>query len=205
MLLRLQLGDCEKHFDRILKKPFGLRSTRYEMEGLLSRTWQAWCFFCRNVCIRSALGCTTASGGVHPASVLPVTSTRASHVAFRGANGLAPQPLVENNILRKEPTWGDVSKITKIIDALNPGNRLMLKSHFAGGLSGPVHCQIVRNACAHTNPQTLNEVRSLAVSYNATGINHPIESVLWKEKGTGTHAYLIWLDEMKIIAEGVVK
>lgn len=178
---------------------------RHHLEGALSDAWQAYCSFVRNLCVRSSIGCTTASGVLHLPSVAPAHWSRVSYIAVRASRNHAVLPALTNTILRKEPTWGDSGKIVAIVSALQPGNRAILLGNLGGGLTGPKHCQIVRNACAHRNHQTKVEVEALSSAYIASRIAHPTDAMLWRDPTSSTFAFLNWLDDMKTIAEGATQ
>lgn len=205
-MLDSQLARSEEDFKVALgftsKKDKALR--RHHLEGALSDAWQAYCSFVRYVLIRSATGTVASSGAMLGPSVIPPTWERVSYIGGRAANGNNVQPGLTNNILRKEPTWGDSSKIVDIVNALAPANGITLKANFAGGLTGPKHCQIVRNACAHKNTQTSGEVRAIASQYLVSAFKEPIDAMLWKVPPTNEYAFLSWIDDMKAIAAGVV-
>jgi hypothetical protein len=205
-MLECQLARCEQDFHIALrftdKRDKSVR--RHHLEGALSDAWQSYCGFVRYVLIRSSLGTVTSAGTMLAPSVTPTKWERVSHIGLRAANGNAAQPGVVNHILRKEPTWGDSSKIVNIVNALAPSNAATLKANFAGGLLGPKHCQIVRNACAHKNTQTSAEVSGLASQYIASPIRDPTDAMTWRVSGTQEFAFLAWIDDMKAIAGGVV-
>jgi hypothetical protein len=205
-MLSEQLLRCESAFKNALalNGPLDEVRRRHLLEGVLSDAWQYYCSFVRNLIIRSATGCNTSHGVVHLASIVPNCWQRASFVAIKSAKGVAIPAAGLNSLLRKEPTWGDSSKILLIVPALNPGNAMNLISHLASGLNGPKHCQIVRNACAHKNLQTKAEVQNLATTYIATSIKYPTDALTWREPGTQQYAFLSWLDDMRLIAEGAV-
>ena len=204
-LLESQLTRFERQFEQtVIGIPVERLARRYQLEGILSHLWQAWCSFSRNICISSATGCTTAGGIVCAASISPTTWERASYIAIRGAKGDRVKPGNINSLLRHEPTWGDASKIVDILNALNPQNKNTLKASLAGGLPGPMHCQIVRNACAHTNHQTKADVLALAVSYIPSPIVHPVDALTWRIPVTGDFAFLDWIDDMRTIADGAI-
>lgn len=204
-MLDSQLARCEEDFHIALqfvgKNEKSLR--RHHLEGALSDAWQAYCTFVRYVLIRSSVGSVTSSGTVLAASVVPAIWERVSHIGIRAAYGKSPQLGVVNSVLWKEPTWGDSTKIVDIVNALAPSNATSLKSNFAGGLIGPKHCQIVRNACAHKNTQTSTEVKNLASQYIASPLKEPTDAMTWKVAGTNEFAFLAWIDDMKAIAVGV--
>ena len=189
-MLESQLWRCENAFRSALvitgKSDRHLR--RHHLEGALSDAWQAYCTFVRNVCIRSSTGCRTANGVVHAPSIAPPHWKRVSYIAHRSSRNAPVQPAVVNGVMRREPTWGDSDKIIAIVSALQPGNAATLISHFAGGLTGPKHCQTVRNACAHKNHQTRAEVELLATSYVGSSILHPTDAMVWREPTTSMFA-----------------
>lgn len=205
-MLESQLSRCENAFiDALMIQHATERlKRRHHLEGTLSDAWQAYCNFVRQLAIRSSMGCTTTNGIVHAASIAPANWQRASYMAYRAANNAKVLPASVNNVMRKEPTWGDTNKIISIVSALNPGNATTLIGHLAGGLSGPKHCQTVRNACAHRNHQTRAEVEALAPSYIAARIRHPTDAMIWRDPVTNQFAFLSWVDDMRTIAEGAV-
>jgi hypothetical protein len=178
---------------------------RHKLEGALSDAWQAYCDFVRSVCISSATGCVTSSGTVTGPSINPPTWQRASHIAIRVSAKKAPHPTDVNQMKRLEPTWGDVTKIIDIVNALAPANASTLISYLGGSLYGPPHCQLVRNACAHKNDQNLQGVRALAVLYVARPISAPTDCLLWVDTVSGKPAFISWLEDMRAIAANAIK
>lgn len=205
-MLEIRLSRCEHAFKNALMINAGAHrhNRRHQLEGALSDAWQAYCSFVRQLLIRSCGGCTTAGGVMHAASIKPSGWKRASYIAIQASREKAVQVGRVNDILRREPTWGDASNIAKIVSSLNPGNSQTLISHLCGGLLGPKHCQVVRNACAHRNHQTKREVESLAAGYLAFRIKDPIDAMTWRESTTLDYAFLSWLDDMRTIAAGAV-
>lgn len=203
-MLRAQLGRAELGFREasLLRSPADRHRKRWILETVLSDSWQSYCNFVRHVCVQSCIGCTTPSGAV-TATAVPCTWARVSYVAIQAAKGGAVAAGKTNAILRKEPTWGDPTKITAIINILNPSNKAILISHLSGGLSGPKHCQTVRNASAHKNNQTKNEVLALAASYAAHPIIYPTDAMFWIDPTSGDLAFISWLEDMRAIAAGI--
>lgn len=171
------------------------------LEGLISNLWQHWSLFCRRVVFASALGCITRNGITISSCVNPQKWERVSYLAWRAKSNGSVQPLSINNDLKKEPTWGDVIKIQSIISALALNNRSHLDSCFGSITRGPAHLQIIRNATAHRNFQTFNDVKNLGVYYVARPIRHPAETVIWSEPKSKDYAFIVWVDEMRIIAD----
>lgn len=177
------------------------RSDLMFLEGLLSTVWQNWGMFSRGVVMASALGCTTRGGVVVSGVVLPLTRKRVSYVAMRASKGAVVHPGFENSVLRKEPTWGDVSMIQKVIQTIGPGNMGHLISAFGSVTRGPRHLQVVRNAAAHRNAETFAEVQSLRAFYTVKKIRHPSEVALWIDPGMRDYALLGWIAEMRLLAD----
>lgn len=205
-LLGLQLGRSEAQFKATLSMTAKtqVHQRRHQLEGVLSDAWQAYCAFVRQLCIFSATGCKTKGGAVHIASVAPASWQRVSYVAMRASQNSGVQPAVLNSLLRKEPTWGDAAKVVNIINALNPANAATLRAHLAGGLPGPKHCQVVRNACAHKNRETKGAVLALSASYLASPITYPTDALTWRDPASQEFAFVGWLDDMRAIAAGAV-
>jgi hypothetical protein len=202
-LLDVRLVRAERSFtDAITRTDKDARA--HQLEGALSEAWQAYCAFVREVCIESAIGATTSGGTVTVPSITPSSRERASYIAVRAAKKEVIKPGGTNTVLRFEPTWGDGTKIGLVVAALKPSNGGQLKAYLLGGLPGPKHCQVVRNATAHRNKQTLAEVIGLAPSYAATGIVHPTDALRWTTPTSGAFAFLSWLEDMRIIATGAV-
>ena len=205
-MLSLQLDRAEAQFRDTLAVVDAKNRTRrrHRLEGILSDTWQAYCGFVRQLCIRSSTGCTGKTGSTYAASIVPANWRRASYIAICAAKPCRPRAALENDLLWKEPTWGDSAKVIAIVRELNPGNAGVLTRFLAGGLTGPKHCQIVRNACAHRNHQNKAKVELLAPSYIATPIHAPTDALSWRDPTTNDFAFVSWLDDMRAIADGAV-
>jgi hypothetical protein len=205
-LLGLQLSRSEAQFRATLSITAKAQAhqRRHQLEGVLSDAWQAYCAFVRQLCIRSATGCKTKGGAIHNASVVPATWQRVSYLAMSAARRKPVQPAALNSLLWKEPTWGDTAKVVDIINTLNPANAATLRAFLGGGLLGPKHCQIVRNACAHKNLETKGAVLKLSTSYLASPITYPTDALTWRDPASMEFAFVGWLDDMRTIAAGAV-
>jgi hypothetical protein len=172
------------------------------LEGLSSATWQYWGNFCRSVVMDSALGTHTASGVAIP----PCAGTwqEVSHIAICAANKKKPILGQINNDLHREPTWGDPSKLGKVINSLELGNKTTLASSFGAESSIP-HLQTVRNAAAHRHVQNTEKVLSLSSYYLVSRLRHPVEALLWIEESSDNFAFLYWLEDMRILSELAVQ
>ena len=198
-----RLGSYEKIFSGWAVSPeFASNRERWVFqEGLVSAIWQSWNAFCRELVISSCLGCQTKTGSVLPGCVTPLKWERVSHLAVRAASSVPPKTGVLNSSLRREPTWGDLSTLMDVIKALGPPNQVILTQVFGGGLHGPEHLQIVRNAAAHLNNQTLGEVAALRPYYSATPLRHPTDATLWIEPTCNDYALIAWCDELRLLAD----
>lgn len=150
------------------------------LEGLLSRVWQAWCTFCRSCVVESCLGAKNGLGVVVPQHPSAISADYVSGAAIRAkSKGTPPIWGTSNSLLRKEPTWGDVDVLTTIIPLLNPANKTQLLAAFSSGSRSAKALQLIRNASAHHNPQTLSEVNSIRSRYVVFPIKHPIQALYW--------------------------
>lgn len=176
------------------------------VEGLISALWQCWNHFCRDVVIRSAVGCVTSEGQILAPSVLPPSWERVSYIAMQTKG--RGQPIADgrtNAVLRFEPTWGDVGILARLIPVVRPANRTQLLSAFGLGRK-VIHLQRVRNAAAHRNGETMNDVLALAHEYNLQRVpRHPAEAAFWIDVASQDYAIESWADEMRTIASVAVK
>lgn len=176
------------------------------LEGLISTLWQCWNHFCRDVVISSATGCTTAAGGVLAPSVIPPSWERVSYIAMQSKG--RGQPILvgrTNSVLRFEPTWGDVGVLANVISAARPANRSQLLSAFGLGQK-VIHLQRVRNASAHRNGETMNDVLAFAHAYNLQrSPRHPAEAAFWVDAALRDYAIEAWAGEMRTIAHVAVQ
>lgn len=169
------------------------------LDGLLSYTWQAWGRFCRDLVMHSCLGAVTKAGVAIPACVTPVTVQRVSYIAIRAKRGQS-DGTGSNSIWRYEPTWGDVTVLSRIVTLANPGNTAHLLTTFGAVTRGPMHLQRVRNACAHLNDQSFSNVQGIQVYYLAAPIRFPCEASFWLDPMTADFAFVTWLGEMRAVA-----
>lgn len=153
------------------------------LEGLLSRVWQAWCTFCRSCVIESCLGTTNGLGVVVPPQCALATSEDyVSGAAIRAkSKGVLPVWGQSNSLLRKEPTWGDADVLTTIIPLLDPANKAQLLAAFSSASQSAKALQLIRNASAHHNSQTMSEVNSIRSRYLVFPIKHPVQALYWVE------------------------
>lgn len=150
------------------------------LEGLLSRVWQAWGTFCRLCVFESCLGTTDGSGAPIPKHVLALSESHVSGAAVRArSKGAAQVWGATNLLLRNEPTWGDVDVLNKIIPLLDPANKNQLLAAFSSGSRSAKAIQLIRNASAHNNSQSMQEVHAIRSRYLTFPITHPIQALYW--------------------------
>lgn len=196
--LERRLLAIEKRIDTALATPTTVnRLDRWALQdGYLSQSWQAWCVFCRELILNSAQGVVTANnqptGSPHagrPPSELAWIGMKAS----RGDPVGVIRPIAA---MRHEPTWGDIGKFSQVVQAFNLTNEATVLSGVlsAGGIIR--HVQTIRNAAAHMNTETFNEVRALATFYVASPINTPGDAIFWIDPTTRDFVYRTWTARM---------
>jgi hypothetical protein len=104
-----------------------------------------------------------------------------------------------------EITWGDIDKLVIVVGALNPTNRTELLNGFGGGLSGPKHLQIVRNASAHINRDNATSINRLAAYYYGNPIKHPTDLATRSHILTKDPAFISWISDMKLMSDVCVQ
>lgn len=150
------------------------------LEGLLSRTWQVWCGFCRSCFMHSCMGTVTSRGS--PVDRLPeaISESHVSGAAIRAKRQSAPPFWVEpNTLLRKEPTWGDVDTLVVVISRIKPNNYDQLLATFSTVHKSAKAIQNIRNCSAHNNAQTMSGVMDMMSSFIVFPIAHPTHAMFW--------------------------
>ncbi|CAN7558468.1 hypothetical protein [Acidovorax sp. LjRoot194] len=172
----------------------------HQLEGWLSELWQMWCRFCRTTVVASCTGCSTQAAG--PIAAVHAGRGEVSYIAAKQRNGNAPPKHGHNSVLRLEPTWGHIARLIEVIQALSPANTNSLLGGF-GTVPQIDEVRIIRNAAAHRNIQTYNEVLAISAGYKATGITHPVEALLWIDPPTGRTLVQARMDDMRIASRNV--
>lgn len=176
---------------------------KYLSASLLSDIWQTWCDFCRSVILKSCIGSKTKSGISVPPRPGLNSWGRIAYEATQAFKGRPIRPAGTTTFRRHEPTWGDQSLLIRAIPVLSPANRNSLIAGFGLPFSAPRHIQAIRNACAHLNSESMNEIRRLMIYYNGTNLSHPIDIMWWLDPLSRTDAVFTWIDELEIIADHV--
>lgn len=168
------------------------------LEGLLSRTWQAWCTFCRACVCESCMGTHDGNGVAIAAHPHALSEGHVSGAAIRAKN--TPNPPTWGNVnalLRVEPTWGDVNVLATIIPRLAPANQGQLLAAFSAASHGARALQLIRNATAHNNSQTVSDVQNLRSGYIVFSLTHPIQALFWTEPASGDFLILWAIEELR--------
>ena len=174
----------------------------YATEGLLSQSWQAWNEFCRDFCRMHGIGFTTTSGYTVPAVQWAHSEQDIIFNLNRLARGQTLYLNPGNTIIRRrECTWGDPDILLNIFFALRSATQFrettILRFPEAQSLK---HMQIVRNACAHINADTLRDVRRVSINYTGRHITHPSDLMFWSSQRNGDFAFIAWLRDIEVLA-----
>lgn len=180
----------------VSKSSFNLLS-ECALEGLASRTWQAWCAFCRACVIESCLGTLDGNGVViapHPSAASDL------HVSAAAIAAKKRQSIVwggQNSILRFEPTWGDTDALADIVPRLTPTNHAQLSSAFSSAHASAKILQKIRNAAAHSHAQALAEVVSLTPSFLAYPIDHSTHALFWVDPASSEYLVINVIEDLR--------
>jgi hypothetical protein len=202
-----RIQTIDSGFDRAISSrlSFSFRTERYALqEGQVSHLWQAWNLFCRDVVIFSAHGAFTRSGNQTTSPYLGLAEDVISAVAKKTSRGQGIGKLLPLGGRHLEPTWGDASVLNKICNGLGISNSSELVSGF-GAISLISDLQNCRNACAHTNPETIKKIDQARVRYNSTKLGHPSDMIHWVDPATNNFAWKSWIYEIHLISNFVVK
>ena len=172
----------------------------YLTEVLISDIWQSWCYFTRRLVMSSCRGTRARDKSVIKARSADNSWKRLGYEAKQALRNQRATPTGHTNFLiRLEPTWGDLNNIIRIITALNPSNQNTLLSSY-GSFSQLKDLQLVRNACAHKNIETINSLSPLGSRYSFSTLNCAPEVAWATVNGSKYFAIERWLYEMKMIS-----
>ena len=168
------------------------------LEGLLSRTWQAWGRFWRSCIFESCLGTTDGTGASVAARPQAASEAHVSGAAIRAkSTGVPPTWGKVNTNLRLEPTWGDVDVLATIVPRLSPANQGQLLAAISAGHQSAKALQLIRNAAAHHNAQTMADVQSIQSAYIVFAITHPTQALYWIEPTSRDFLILHAVEELR--------
>lgn len=176
------------------------------LEGLLSRAWQTWCAFCRSCVIESCTGTVDGAGATIPPLPDAASDAHVSAAAIRAHSRSAKPPYWgnTNTLLRLEPTWGDVDVLANILQRLRPTNVSKLLAAFSSRSSSPKALQLIRNATAHTNVQSMGDVQGLRSRYIAFPIGHPTHALFWVDPSSKDFLATQAIEELKDAAASAI-
>lgn len=175
------------------------------LEGLLSRIWQCWCTFCRDCVVESCCGTTNAVGAQISGLAAATTEAHVSGAAIiakKSASG--PFWNSPNQVLRSEPTWGDVDVLVRIVSRLGPINSTSLLAGFSSGHSSAKALQLIRNSSSHNNSQNMQDVMTLRSTYIVFPIVHPIHALFWTEPTSKDFLVMSAMVGLKSSAEAAI-
>lgn len=161
-------------------------------DGYVSQTWQAWCSFCRELVLSSAVGEPTATNGPTGSPHAGRTTPELAWIGMRAARGDKTLPIQAIKGDWLEPTWGDVTKFQDITSAFQINNEATVLSGVLSAGQTARHLQIIRNASAHTTVGNISKVKALAQFYQAGVIILPADTIFWAEPVTGEFLYKYW-------------
>lgn len=200
---RLNWADNEFRSQHNLANKSLTNKEIFHLNGLVDYTWQAWNRFSREYFMYCSLGCTAKNGIPIPAAnnVHPLTEDRVSYLSTRFTQPHKITPHGSNTILRHEITWGDIDKILGLSAHCGLSNHTIVTSSFGGGLLGPKHMQILRNAIAHLNKETYQSLSALANNYKSFKTRHPASALYWRTINDDLYAMSAWIEDMILIAD----
>lgn len=173
----------------------------YLTEVLISDVWQSWTKFCRSLIIYSCKGTKARDGAVILKRSCDNHWKRITYEAKSANQTRVPKPNGHLNFqMRDEPTWGDIDVFLRIVSGLAPSNSNVLLTTYGSFLSLK-DLQMLRNACAHKNVETVLDLNQLSSRYNFSKLKCATE-LAWAVSNSGTeYAIELWLYEMNLIAD----
>jgi hypothetical protein len=168
------------------------------LEGILSRAWQAWGSFCRTCIVHSCVGTIDGSGAHVAPHPFALSEAHVSGAALRAKNKAASMPYWGgvNTTLRLEPTWGDVDVLTRLLPRLGSTNQAQLLAAISASSQSAKALQVIRNAAAHNNRQTMAEVLAIRSRYVVFPITHPVQAIYWTEPISSDFLAIAALDDL---------
>jgi hypothetical protein len=173
-------------------------------EGFLSSLWQAWCGFCREAIILSCRGTITQAGNKTTCPFSHHSEAEILFIAKCLANNAMPKHVRPISGIYAEPTWGDVTKISKILIGLAPSNLNVMSTAFSS-ITLAIDLQTVRNTCAHINRESISSINLIRVKYDSNKFKHPSDAMFWIDPITSDFAWQSWILEFRIAANAAIK
>ncbi len=173
----------------------------YMTEVLISDVWQAWNFFCRELFMSSYRGCVARNGQLIAGLAGDHSWKRIAYVAKQAKSNKSPTSNGHNAFpIRNEPTWGDLSVFIDIVNKIRPDNYNNLLASY-GSFSSLKQLQYIRNACAHKNVETMDEIRQLSSVYRGGKIKSATDLAWRINISESVHGIELWIFEMNLIAD----
>ncbi|TWO69507.1 hypothetical protein FN976_19675 [Caenimonas sedimenti] len=91
-----------------------------------------------------------------------------------------------------------------ILTRLSPSNTSQLLAAFSSAHAPIKTVQLIRNATAHQNAETLQGVRQRASAYIAAPIVHPLQAIFWIDPGTKDFLLLHAIEEMRDSSQAAI-
>lgn len=199
--LASRISTLDHAFDRHAVNGVQRRTDRSAMqEGLVSALWQAWCAFCRDTVLASALGATTSQGTQVTSPYVGRTEMEICYIARQLAQKHSVSTIKSLGGRHLEPTWGDLNRLNLILAGIAFSNQAQLLSSFGAALALQ-DLQLCRNASAHLNKETIAGVGAARVKYQNTKFVHPSDAVFWVDPQTKDYLWKSWIDEITIISQ----
>lgn len=202
----MRLKVSERAFERHIVEPCtNFQTDRFALqEGLVSRLWQIWNAFCRDITLASVKGAKTTSGANTTSPYSANTEKEILYIASKLSKSSAIGTIKEIGGSHLEPTWGDISKLNLIISGIGTSNSSNLLSSF--GVANRISdLQLCRNTCAHINPETLNKLAATHVRYTPARLRHPSDFIYWEDPLTRDYIWRTWIDEMETISDFAIQ
>lgn len=161
-----------------------------------------WCAFARAFTIERSLGCSSRSGAAVLARVGSKDKPRILYEAKAFSNDGTPNRGATILERYREPTWGDIDKLAKILTGLGLSDASILETAILSNRGTVSHLQVTRNACAHRSLQSLKAVRKLQPFYVIRdAIRHPSD-LAWQEHASDkSTAILRWITDVELLAD----
>ena len=206
--LRRRLRTLDSGFERQLLDPVAKRRIdKFAIqEGHISALWQAWCVFCRELLIYSVQGATTTSGTI---TTSPHTALDEMEIAFvaKQLSHRRPRPVNQIRPLthnRNEHTWGDLGSMHRVVSRIGCSNMNSIRVALSV-CSRVKDLQLCRNASAHINKSSLQDVRGSMVRYLDTKLRHPSDMMYWVDPDNNDFLWKSWIEELEIAAEFAIQ
>ena len=167
-----------------------------QLEGVLSRVWQGWSIFWRRSVIQSCLGTFDASGSPIVRLAEALDENHVSGAAIKARQKKKPYWGFPNEVLKREPTWGDVDQVANILERLRPENSSQLLAALSSANLHAKPLQVIRNAAAHNHYQNVEELLRLQSAYLVFPITHPTHAMFWIEPRSREFLILNIIEEL---------